>query len=64
MMTFGLAVQGEVTQKFVTSGDSFGTPMIEVNGTVYEVPQVFYDEVQVGTVVRFDGLDWTITTQP
>jgi hypothetical protein len=65
MMTFGPALQGEVTQKFVTSGaDGSGTTMIAVNGTVYEVPRLFYNEVQVGTFVRFDGLDWTVTSKP
>jgi hypothetical protein len=60
MTTFGPALQGKVTQKFVTSPENAGTTLIAVNGDVYDVPRAFYDEVQVGTVVRFDGVRWTI----
>jgi hypothetical protein len=58
---FGPSIQGQVTQKFVTSGDSADDYMIEVNGQAQEVPQSFYDAVQVGDVVQYtDGLGWTI----
>lgn len=57
-MTFGSTVQGEVDQKF--SPNKEGSYVISVNGTPYEVPLEFYNQVDVGTVVQFDGTNWTV----
>lgn len=50
-------VHGQVTQKY-TGGQ--GTYLIAVNGKPYAVPQTFYDSVQVGEMVRFDGKEWSV----
>ncbi len=54
----GPVIQGEVTQKF--SPDKGGTYRIAVNGQPIEVPLDLYDRVDVGTVVQFDGTNWSI----
>jgi hypothetical protein len=33
-----------------------------VNGQPVEVPLGFYDRVDVGTVVQFDGTNWSIVS--
>jgi hypothetical protein len=55
--TYGPTVQGEVTQKFRARNDYY---LIAVNGQPYEVPLDFYNRVNVGMVVKFDGTNWTI----
>lgn len=57
-VTVGPTVQGEVTQKFTPSKG--GSYYIAVNGEPYEVPLNLYERVDVGTVVQFDGTNWTI----
>ena len=57
-MTLGPVVQGEVTQKFTPQRQ--GQYTIAVNGQPYEIPLGLYDRVDVGTVVQFDGTNWTI----
>jgi hypothetical protein len=57
MITVGPTVQGEVTQKFT---DDKGTFRIAVNGEPYDVPLNFWQRVDVGTVVQFDGTNWSI----
>ncbi len=57
MIVVGPTVQGEVTQKFTDDRDN---TMIAVNGQPYQVPFNFYNHVDVGTVVQFDGTHWTI----
>jgi hypothetical protein len=59
MLVFGPSFEGPVTQKFAFNGQSRDY-IIEVNGVPHEVPEAFYHEVQVGTIVRFDGLSWTV----
>lgn len=54
----GPTIQGEVTQKFTP--DKGGTYRIAVNGQPVEVPLGIYDRVDVGTVVQFDGTNWSI----
>jgi hypothetical protein len=56
-ITVGPTVQGEVTQKFTPFRDTYE---IAVNGQPYPVPLGFYDRVDVGTVVKFDGANWSI----
>ncbi len=56
-ITLGPTVQGEVTQKFTPFRDTYE---IAVNGKPYQVPLGFYDRVDVGTVVQFDGANWSI----
>jgi hypothetical protein len=58
----GPAVDGSVTQKFVSRGDD-ASVRIAVDGTPYEVPLGFYRVVQVGDIVHFDGTTWTITSR-
>jgi len=55
--TYGPTIQGEVTQKFRARDDYY---LIAVNGQPYEVPLDFYNRVNVGMVVKFDGTNWTI----
>ncbi len=56
-ITLGPTVQGEVTQKFTSFRDTYE---IAVNGHPYQVPLDLYDRVDVGTVVQFDGANWSI----
>ena len=56
-VTLGPTVQGEVTQKFTPFRDTYE---IAVKGQPYSVPLGFYDRVDVGTVVKFDGANWSI----
>lgn len=56
-ITLGPTVQGEVTQKFTSFRDTYE---IAVNGKPYQVPLDLYDRVDVGTVVQFDGANWSI----
>jgi len=56
-ITLGPTRQGEVTQKFTPFRDTYE---IAVNGQPYSVPLGFYDHVEVGTVVKFDGANWSI----
>jgi hypothetical protein len=56
-VTLGPTVQGEVTQKFTPFRDTYE---IAVNGHPYTVPLDLYDRVDVGTVVQFDGANWSI----
>jgi hypothetical protein len=53
----GPTVRGEVTQKFTSFRDTYE---IAVNGQPYQVPLDLYDRVDVGTVVQFDGANWSI----
>jgi len=56
-ITLGPTVQGEVTQKFTPFRDTYE---IAVNGHPYPVPLDLYNRVDVGTVVQFDGANWSI----
>jgi len=56
-ITLGPTIQGEVTQKFTPFRDTYE---IAVNGHPYPVPLGFYNRVDVGTVVKFDGANWSI----
>ena len=55
----GPVIQGEVTQKFTPE---MGTYRIAVNGTPYEVPLGFYNRVDQGTIVKFDGSNWIVVS--
>ncbi len=57
-INMGPTVQGEVTQKFTPNKGTYYR--IAVNGQPYDVPIDVYDRVDVGTVVQFDGTNWTI----
>lgn len=52
-------VYGPVSQKLNTGGDA-GDHLIEVNGTAYDVPIAFFNQVRVGDTVKFNGREWTI----
>jgi len=58
-ITVGPSIEGVVTQKFTVDGDD-GDYLIAVDGAVYQVPAELYHRVQVGSVVRFDGAEWSI----
>lgn len=58
IINMGPIIQGEVTQKFTP--DKGGQYRIAVNGQPVQVPLDLYDRVDVGTVVRFDGTNWSI----
>jgi len=58
----GPVVDGRVTQKFSSSGEELDF-RIAVDGRPYDVPLGFYRSVQVGDMVHFDGLTWTITSR-
>ena len=51
-------VYGSVTQKINAGHDQNNTIM--VNGSPFEVPLSFYERVQVGDMVRFNGKEWSI----
>jgi len=51
-------VYGQVTQKINAGHEQNSTIM--VNGQPYEVPSDFYQQVQVGDMVKFNGKEWTI----
>lgn len=53
----GPIVQGVVTQKF-----NGGNNMIAVDGWPYEVSLGLHRTANVGTVVRLDGMNWTIVS--
>ena len=59
----GPTVQGEVTQKFSNNAGG-GSPLYEimVEGTPYSVSVEFFNEVVVGSIVRFDGANWTVVS--
>jgi hypothetical protein len=52
-------VFGTVTQKYVVSGEA-SDRFILVEGQSYAVPWDFYNKVQIGDVVRFNGHEWSI----
>ncbi len=52
-------VYGPVSQKLRAAADT-GDWLITVNGETYDVPLVFYNEVNVGDTVKFDGRNWTV----
>jgi hypothetical protein len=52
-------VYGPVTQKYGTTGDR-DQYTIAVAGQAYMVPADFWQRVQVGDTVKFDGKNWTI----
>ena len=52
-------VYGIVQAKFTGNGDA-GSSVLQIASTTYTVPAGFFQEVQVGDWVRFDGKSWTI----
>jgi hypothetical protein len=52
-------VYGPVSQKFATSSQE-ANKFIEINGQMYEVPVDFYNAVEVGDTVRFNGKQWAV----
>ena len=59
--TFGCGqgyVYGKVTQK-INAGHEVDNTIL-VNDHPYQVPFGFFEQVQVGDMVRFDGKQWTI----
>lgn len=59
-MVVGPTVQGEVTQKFATGGTYY---MISVDGTPYTVSVQLFNQVVVGSMVRFDGANSTVMSR-
>jgi len=55
-------VLGPVGQK-LNSGADTGDHLITVNGSPYDVPLWFYNQVRVGDTVKFDGKSWTVVKQ-
>ena len=51
-------VYGSVTQKINAGHEQNNTIM--VNGSPFEVPLDFFEQVQVGDMVRFNGKEWSI----
>ena len=51
-------VYGSVTQKINAGHEQDST--IVVNGSPFEVPLSFFERVQVGDMVRFNGKEWSI----
>jgi hypothetical protein len=52
-------VYGPVSQKY-SPVPSEPNAQILISGQAYEVPMSFYNQVQVGDVVRFNGRAWSI----
>ncbi len=52
-------VYGPVDQKLITGGGE-ASYMIKVEGQFYDVPHAFYDKVQVGDIVKYNGREWSI----
>jgi hypothetical protein len=56
-----LEVVGWVERKGVDpSGHSF---YVTINSVDYDVPGYFYQQVQIGDLVKWDGTTWTIVTK-
>jgi len=53
-----IAVIGWVEAKFRDRAE--GTFVVVINGHDYNVPEVFWQRVQVGDLVKWDGYTWTI----
>ena len=54
-------VYGPVDQKFTANSDEgAGYSRILVNQKPYEVPQTFWNQVEVGDTVKFNGKTWSI----
>jgi len=51
-------VYGVVEAKY--SGSGGDASLLQIASDTFTVPAGFYDEVQVGDLVRFDGTKWTI----
>jgi hypothetical protein len=54
----GQYVYGPVDQKIRSGGG--GGNLIRVQGEAYEVPLSFFDTVQVGDIVKYNGNEWSI----
>ncbi len=52
-------VYGVVAQKYASTGDRM-TWILQVEDEFYPVPQAFYDRVQLGDTVKFDGRAWSV----
>jgi hypothetical protein len=52
-------VYGIVQAKYTGNGDA-GSSVLEIASTTYTVPEGFFQTVQVGDWVRFNGKQWTI----
>ncbi len=52
-------VYGVVEAKFSGTGDN-DMSVLQIASDTFTVPVSFYDEVQVGDLVRYDGKGWTI----
>ena len=61
--TYGPTARGEVTQVFFGNyGGNRGEEccIIAINGAPYNVPRAFWQSVEVGDIVNFDGVSWSI----
>jgi len=54
-------VYGVVQAKFSGAGDN-ATTSVQIASEVFDVPADFYQKVQVGDLVRYNGKAWTIVT--
>ncbi len=52
-------VYGVVQAKFSGTGDN-DMSVLQIASDTFTVPAAFYDVVQVGDLVRYDGTGWTI----
>jgi len=52
-------VYGVVQAKFSGSGNN-DMSVLQIASDTFTVPAAFYDEVQVGDLVRYDGTKWSI----
>jgi hypothetical protein len=61
-MMYSPIVQGKVTQKFAPHGGKEGDSdcLVLIDGAPYMLSRDMYREIEVGAVLRFDGVSWTI----
>ncbi len=53
-------IVGWVQEKLVSQAGGESEYVIIIDGTHYTVPQLFWQEVRVGDLVKYDGYQWTI----
>ena len=65
VVVYGPIIEGRVTQKFAQRGggnEGGNDRIILIDGAPYLIDGYLYNQIHVGTVLRFDGLAWTIVS--
>lgn len=56
----GSEVVGWIEEKYIDRSAPGGRYMIVINTVHYEVPFAFWENADVGDLVKYDGRQWTI----